>query len=377
MDKLERIVDRLASVKLTLVCLGLTMVLVVVGTLAQVHMGTFAAQKVYFNSFWIYQHGLLPFKFPILPGGLTVGVIWMVNLLAAFAARFKYTKRDLGILITHFGLIFLLLGQFLTQMLAQESQLPIEIGQTKNYSESPRENELAIVDKTDAEHDQVTSIPAPLLARKETIRASGLPFTIHVHKFFPNSRITMTPQLTSPATQGVGASMGVQEIPPVTTDDEINIVSAYIEIKEGDKSLGTWLVSSDLGAPQSFSIGGRTFEIYLRPRRHYLPFTLTLKEFHHDLYPGTEIPKNFSSLVHINDPAAQESRDTLIYMNHPLRYRGKTYYQASFGKNNTLSVFQVVENPAWLTPYISCTLVILGLAIQFLMHLFAFAKRRA
>jgi len=43
----------------------------------------------------------------------------------------------------------------------------------------------------------------------------------------------------------------------------------------------------------------------------------------------------------------------LIFMNQPLRYAGKTFYQASFGKGDTLSVLQVVKNPGWLLPYIS------------------------
>ena len=55
----------------------------------------------------------------------------------------------------------------------------------------------------------------------------------------------------------------------------------------------------------------------------------------------------------------------LIYMNQPLRYDGKAFYQASFGKGDTLSILQVVENPGWLLPYISCVLVALGLLIHF------------
>ena len=55
----------------------------------------------------------------------------------------------------------------------------------------------------------------------------------------------------------------------------------------------------------------------------------------------------------------------LIYMNQPLRYAGKAFYQASFGKNDTLSILQVVENPGWLLPYISCVLVTAGLLVHF------------
>jgi hypothetical protein len=107
----------------------------------------------------------------------------------------------------------------------------------------------------------------------------------------------------------------------------------------------------------------------MRPRRQYLPYSITLKKFSHDVYPGTDIPKNFSSLVHLSNPGRGEERDVLIYMNQPLRYDGKAFYQASFGKGDTLSILQVVENPGWLLPYLSCTLVTLGLLLHFSLSL--------
>jgi len=73
--------------------------------------------------------------------------------------------------------------------------------------------------------------------------------------------------------------------------------------------------------------------------------------------------------VRLVDPSQHEDRDVLIYMNHPLRYGGKTFYQASFGKEDTLSVLQVVENPGWLLPYLACALVGLGLLAHFATHL--------
>src|SRR6266704_5514557 len=144
----------------------------------------------------------------------------------------------------------------------------------------------------------------------------------------------------------------------------------------GGRSYGTWLVSNALGAPQSFLHEGRTYALSMRPRREYLPYSLTLKDFRHDVYPGTDIPKNFSSLVRLVHPGRGEERDVLIYMNQPLRYAGKAFYQASFGKGDTLSVLQVVENPGWLLPYISCVLVAAGLILHFVLALFRSLKRR-
>jgi hypothetical protein len=39
-------------------------------------------------------------------------------------------------------------------------------------------------------------------------------------------------------------------------------------------------------------------------------------------------------------------------------------------------VFEVVKNPSWLTPYVSVTLVGLGMVFQFGMHLVGFARKR-
>ncbi len=69
--------------------------------------------------------------------------------------------------------------------------------------------------------------------------------------------------------------------------------------------------------------------------------------------------------MRLKDPLAGDDRDVLIYMNSPLRHGGQTFYQASFGKNDTLSVLQVVRNPAWTLPYLSCLLVSLGLLWHF------------
>jgi hypothetical protein len=114
----------------------------------------------------------------------------------------------------------------------------------------------------------------------------------------------------------------------------------------------------------------------MRARRYYLPYAVTLKKFSHDSYAGTDIPKNFSSLVHLSNPARGEERDVLIYMNQPLRYDGKAFYQASYGKGDTLSVLQVVANPGWLLPYLSCALITLGLLLHFGITLFNAIKRR-
>jgi hypothetical protein len=169
----------------------------------------------------------------------------------------------------------------------------------------------------------------------------------------------------------------VTELPHVTEMDRRDIPTAIVEVVTPKGSLGTWLVSEYVDKPQGFTWENRTYTLALRSRRYYEPYSIQLLEFRHDVYPGTDIPKNFSSRVRLQRADTGENREVLIYMNSPLRYAGNTYYQASFDTDNKGSVLQVVHNPSWLTPYFSCILVGLGLVVHFVTHLLGFTFKRA
>ena len=49
-------------------------------------------------------------------------------------------------------------------------------------------------------------------------------------------------------------------------------------------------------------------------------------------------------------------------MNHPLRYRGETFYQAGFQPDDRATILQVVHNPSFIAPYLACVIVAAGIA---------------
>jgi cytochrome c biogenesis protein ResB len=123
-------------------------------------------------------------------------------------------------------------------------------------------------------------------------------------------------------------------------------------------------------------VGGKTYGLQLRFKRTYKPYALHLVDFKHDKFVGTETARNFSSHVRLVDPARNVDRDVVISMNQPLRYAGETFYQSAFKENDSGTVLQVVRNPGWLLPYISCSLVGLGMIIHFGMRLAPAIRRR-
>jgi len=80
--------------------------------------------------------------------------------------------------------------------------------------------------------------------------------------------------------------------------------------------------------------------------------------------------------VTLIDPERSVNRDVLVYMNHPLRYRGETFYQAGFQKDDSATILQVVHNPSFIAPYIACVIVAAGLLVQFGFHLVGFSRQR-
>lgn len=378
------------SLRLTVVLLCLSIVLIFWATLAQVHLGVWAVQQKFFHSFFIYGQ-LGEIRVPIYPGGYLIGGLLITNLLCAHIYRLKLSIRKLGIWIAHAGLILLLVGELVSGLVQQDNQMRLDEGETKNYSESTLLNELAIIDTTDPKVDEVVAIPESLIAKGETVQNPKLPFRVVPLGYYPNSNLEMRSQAQgappSPVTQGAGTLLAVVPLEITYKQDERNTPSAYVQLVGPDGPIGTWLVSTLISNPQAapnapfisqpqrFSYGGRSWKIVMRPTRHYTPYSLTLEKFSHDIYPGTEIPKNFSSKVKINPPQGGEGREVLIYMNNPLRYAGLTFYQASFDNNAT--ILEVVRNPSWLTPYIACVAIAAGLVIQFLLHLSGFVRRRS
>jgi hypothetical protein len=373
--------DFLISLPLTVALLALSIVLVLAATLDQVNIGIWAVQQKYFHTFAVFTEvGNL--RLAVFPGGYLIGGLLLINLIGSHIFRFKFGWRKLGIQLTHAGLILLLLGELFSGLWQDEYHLRLDEGQTRNYAESYRAVELVVTDITNAGHDEVFAIPERSLARLDAVQHPLLPFRVVPRAYLPNSEIRRREGGSGHAGSNLSADTGFGSqllaiAQPITYNQkERNIPSAGVELIGAEGSIGTWLVSPYLQEPQRFEHAGRTWTVAMRFARNYQPFSLTLLKFTHDRYPGTNIPKNFSSQLQLTTPDGRDDREVLVYMNNPLRYGGLTFYQSGFDNDDRTTVLQVVRNPSWLLPYIACTLMSLGLALQFCIHLAGFISRR-
>lgn len=409
---INKIVKFFTSLKLTAALLAFSVVLVFVGTLAQADEGLYGAQSHYFKQWVVIGAHLFGYKVPlILPGGYLIGTLLLVNLIVAHIYRFEFSVKKLGIQLAHAGVILLLVGQLATDMLSRELQMHFAEGETRSYADSATEYELIFLSG-----NEITAIPQKMLKAGRELQIASLPFTVLVKASWHNSDVTFrapmlqnTPPLTP---NGIARNFDFKKAEDVKAMDQRNIPTVVLDFSTPAGSLGTWVASDWAGdaslveavrnsyaqmgaemaqkiagqlvAPQTIDVGGKKFTFTLRPARAYNPFSLTLLKATHTVYPGTDIPKDFRSRVLLDNPKAGEKREVEISMNHPLRYGGYTYYQYQMDAGQTAqmagrtptSVLQVVRNPSWLTPYIGCAMVGLGLVIQFMYHLVGFISKR-
>lgn len=261
--------------------------------------------------------------------------------------------------------------------------MTIREGETVNFVEDIRSSEIAIIDQSDPSDDHVVIIPDKLVKTDKTIDHGLIPFTIKVSEWMPNSQMFGPAQAPESrkglADSGIARELVAMPAPRANGVDGANAdaPSAYVTIMNGEQRIGSYLLSVYVNRPQEIVIDDRSYWIILRFARTYKPYSMHLIDFRHDLFTGTQMARNFSSDVRLVDETRNVDREVHIYMNHPLRHAGETFYQASFLNDDSGTVLQVVQNPGWLIPYISCTLVTLGMLIHFGIRLVPTLGRRS
>ena len=411
---MKKIVGFFTSLKLTVALLAFAIVLVFVGTLAQADEGLYGAQAHYFKQWLVIGAQLFGHKIPlILPGGYLIGMLLLMNLVTTHIYRFELSAKKTGIQFAHAGIIVLLVGQLSTDLLSRELQMRFNEGETRDYSDSATDYELVF-----RSSDVNTSIPRQMLKPGSEVspKKTGLPFVIRVKELWHNTdinfRAPMMKNVPPLTTNGIAVNFDFRQTEDAKAMDSKNVPSAVLEFLTPAGSLGAWVASdwagdpslveavrngySQMGAamaqkiagllvaPQIVTVEGKKFTFTIRPLRVYHPFSLSLLKATHTVYPGTDIPKDFRSRVRIDNRQTGEKREVEISMNHPLRYGGYTYYQYQMTAGDMVersgqtpsSVLSVVRNPSWLTPYVGCALVGLGLIIQFLYHLVGFISKK-
>lgn len=338
----------------------------VVGTVTQKELGILVAEQRYFSSYF-YILGFIP-----LPGGLTLISILFINLLAKFLFKSEWSWVKSGTIISHFGVLILILGGALTYATSHEGYVMIGEGETTKTIEDYHQR-MMVVKMGD---DIIYQIPFEKIHEGQVIEPYAVPFTIKITEACYNCGITRRAESEQEGWTSPGKFMQLND-KPLDPTDEKNMTGIEFQVAGAGKDMdGKYLTFDKFPKPPQI-IGNAlrtktaaTYTIAIERAKRTLPFTLSLQKFDQEFHPGTDMAKSYQSKLIVKD--GDVSWPVLIEMNEPFRYRGYTFYQSSFdlSGDKPYTVLTAVENKGRIFPYISTVIIALGMILHLCIRLY-------
>ena len=121
-----RVYNFFSGYLLAVILLSLLLLLTYFGTMAQVEMGLYEASEKYFESMFLYQN-IGPVTI-ILPGVYLVSALLFVNLFLGGLVRARKNWRRPGMVIAHFGIIYILFAGFVAFHYTREGNMVLYEG---------------------------------------------------------------------------------------------------------------------------------------------------------------------------------------------------------------------------------------------------------
>lgn len=120
------------------------------------------------------------------------------------------------------------------------------------------------------------------------------------------------------------------------------------------------------GRPRTFTIGNTNLAIAYGAKKIGLPFSLKLREFILEKYPGTNSASSYASEVTLLDSRTNLEREQRIFMNNILDYGGYRFFQSSFDQDE-LGTYLSVNHDWWGTwiSYLGYAILTIGMMLTF------------
>lgn len=402
MSHLTRLISFLSSFGLATIVLALLLLLTFLGTLEQAEYGLVASQARYFESIFVdridigacwralaldvyWNIGNVVLPTPILPGGYTLMAILFVNMFLGGLIRIRKSPRTVGVVISHFAILFMIAAGAVTYHFAKDGILNLAEGQTHDEFQSFHERVIEI-EKVQPEGQKRSALVIDQRlftdlsndvdhGKARTFTHDSLPFDL---------TITNWKQHAEPKHDAAGDRADavdgyfIQELTKydkrgqLLADEALSqaCIAVVKDKKSGAEQRG--ILWEYAAAPWTATLGTDKYLISIGRRAYKLPFAIRLDETSQEKHPGTDRARRFSSKVTKLHGTREEKR--LVTMNEPVRGEGYAIFQSTFDDGSETgrvksSGFQVVENPSDHWPLISCIIVAIGLLIHFVMML--------
>ncbi|MCE4563366.1 cytochrome c biogenesis protein CcsA [Maribellus sp. CM-23] len=205
-------------------------------------------------------------------------------------------------------------------------------------------SEVALEETTMASQETVTLPPGDTIAVKSMFLYGFDDFRFLVRNFHPSASFTA-----------------------VKNQSETNENAVLIEISDGVKQQTVPVYGHSGMAPDTISVplGSGKLKLAYGARPLYLPFSIYLKDFQLERYPGSESPSSFASEAVLIDGERNINRDIRIFMNNTLTHRGYKFFQSSYDTDEKGTILSVNYDfvGTWVS-YFSYFLLIVGMMLS-------------
>ena len=334
------------------------LIILVWGTIYQSQFGIYKASLKFFDSYFVFIFGFIPF-----PGVKLISIILVVNLIFALIFKVRWKLSNIGNILIHIGILFLFVSGFYIGAEKVETMLGMKEGERFDHSVYYDKWELAFVgekrdfmyvfDISDLEDNELMEIEELGLKFKPLILyENSLPIYDSNRNLIDlkNKKSEENPYNNKPG--------------------------VVIELNKGDVKKKI-IVYSGIGYPVFTEIGNKKFFVFLRRKEYELPFKIELKDFEVKFYPGTRIAKSYKSSVKVYKNNTDFA--FTISMNKPLEMGDITIYQSSYyidSIGNEYSILQVVRNKGKYLPYIASIIISLGILLHFFIMFFIRKRKK-
>ena len=340
---MKKITSFLFSMFFTVILLMIFAISIAYATILENDYGTITAQALIYQSWW----------FELL---LFVG---MINLAGSVFQYKLVTRKKWAILLFHLAFIVIIIGAGVTRYFGFEGSMHIREGESTNQVIS---GASYIVLKATASGEEVSEISKIIFTPNtnnnyyKTIEVGGKKVQVENEMFVPNASATTIPDATGKPVPSL------VQLPVGSGQDGMDGFNA--KITSGNEVLYINVFGRDgvILAPETCTINGIQLSISYGSVMRELPFSIFLRDFQLERYPGSMSPSSYASEITLKDPASSVDRPFRIFMNNILNYNGYRFFQSSFDQDELGTVLSVNQD-YWgtLISYLGYFLMALGM----------------
>lgn len=385
--KVWKLLSGFGLATILLVLLG---ILTWLATLEQVEHGLLATLDKYFHwrawwvpaELWVFPETLKrPLIIP-LPGGYWVCALLLVNMICGGLIRMRKGWRTAGVLLSHFGIIFMIAAGGVAQLYEERGVMMLVEGDQADYAISLTEPTIEVLEIVDGKVSGDVSVARQKelrgLAQNDSrlVKFPRAPFDLEITGWLTNAMVRPGGDGSrNPTVDGWTLEEREKE-----KEGELNGPACYARAVFEDGTKGDYFILAVPNGrsgmrdypPVSVEADGKKFAVRMVKQTIPVPFTVKLKDAVSEYYPNSSKPKSFHSDI-LRIVGDDEPVGLRIEMNEPMRAGGFTFFQRTMGggpqmqQGPQFSGFEVVSNPADKWPEYSLYVVTLGLLIHFVM----------